>query len=279
MQEYDKSSKWRIQHHGDSILRLAGIHDIESWRALQAELVQPRRLPDGLLEVVLRGEPDSDLFLLELATYPERRLGDQLTEDVMLVYMDRGVLPEIVTVVLHPKGKLQARRTRRLRSRRGLTRCSFAWHVVELWKLPAEMLLQADDVGLLPWVPLAQFSGRPEPIFRQCREIVDRKASPDERVNLLAVMQVLAGLRYNDAELLQILGGKSVMIQSPVIEGLVAEVRQQFVLSALETRFGAVPEELIKRIKGMSDEEELNHLHREAIITPSLDEFAKSLRE
>jgi hypothetical protein len=50
MQEYDRSSKWLIQHHGDSILRLAGIRDIDSWRPLQAELVQPRQLPDGLIE-------------------------------------------------------------------------------------------------------------------------------------------------------------------------------------------------------------------------------------
>jgi hypothetical protein len=73
MQEYDKSSKWLIQHHGDSILRLVGIGGIASWRPLQAELVQPRRLPDGLIEALLRGEDQADLFILELATYPEKR--------------------------------------------------------------------------------------------------------------------------------------------------------------------------------------------------------------
>ena len=30
------------------------------------------------------------LFLLEVATYPERRVEDQLTCDLMLVYLDRG---------------------------------------------------------------------------------------------------------------------------------------------------------------------------------------------
>ena len=44
MHEYDKSSKWLIQHHGDSILRLAGMRDIVSWQPLPAELVQSRRL-------------------------------------------------------------------------------------------------------------------------------------------------------------------------------------------------------------------------------------------
>jgi hypothetical protein len=38
MHKYDKSSKWLIQHHGDSILRMAGFREIESWKPLQAEL-------------------------------------------------------------------------------------------------------------------------------------------------------------------------------------------------------------------------------------------------
>jgi len=51
MHEYDKSSKWLIEHHGDSILRLAGVRDIVASVPLQAELVQSRRLPDGLIEI------------------------------------------------------------------------------------------------------------------------------------------------------------------------------------------------------------------------------------
>ena len=54
----------------------------------------PRQLPDGLLEVRLQGEARDGLFLLEVATYPERRVGKQLTGDLMLVYLDRGELTE-----------------------------------------------------------------------------------------------------------------------------------------------------------------------------------------
>jgi hypothetical protein len=153
-QPYDKSSKWLIQHHGDSILRLARVEKIEAWRPAQAEVVQPRQLPDGLLEVRLQGEARDDLFLLEVATYPERRVGKQLTGDLMLVYLDRGELPEAVTLVLRPKGKYRIPRSRNLRSRHGLSSCRLKWRVVELWTIPAEDLLQAHDVGLIPWVPL-----------------------------------------------------------------------------------------------------------------------------
>jgi hypothetical protein len=42
-QPYDRSSKWLIQHHGDSILRLARVEKIEAWRPAQAEVsIVPR---------------------------------------------------------------------------------------------------------------------------------------------------------------------------------------------------------------------------------------------
>ena len=71
MAEFDRSSKWLIQHHGDALLRLAGVEGVVSWRPLQADLVQPGS-SDGVLEVHLAGEPEPRLFVVEIATYPER---------------------------------------------------------------------------------------------------------------------------------------------------------------------------------------------------------------
>jgi hypothetical protein len=97
------------------------------------------------------------------------------------------------------------------------------WKVVELWTIPAADMLAAGDVGLIPWVPLAQFDGPREPIFQECRTRIDRDAPPDEHENLLAVTQILAGLRYNDPRLFQLLGGREAMIESPVLQEFVAE--------------------------------------------------------
>ena len=125
-----------------------------------------------------------------------------------LVYLDRGVLPEVLTLVLHPKGRLRAASEADVSSRRGWTHWNVRWKVVELWTVPAADMLAAGDVGLIPWVPLAQFDGPPEPIFQECRARIDRDAPPDEHENLLAVTQILAGMRYNDPRLFQILGGR-----------------------------------------------------------------------
>ena len=187
-QGYDKSSKWLIQHHGDSMLRLAKIENIQAWRPAQAEVVQPRQLPDGLLEVRLEGEPQDDLFLLEVATYPERRVGQQLTRDLMLVYLDRGELPEAVTLVLRPKGEYRVPSRRSLRSRRGLSSCNVRWRVVELWTLPAEELLAAKDVGLIPWVPLTDFA---DPEFVEA--YVAKKTRANAQRNILMFLETRFG--------------------------------------------------------------------------------------
>ena len=272
-QPYDKSNKWLIQHHGDSMLRLAKVGNIESWRPAQAEVVQPRQLPDGLLEVRLQGEPQDDLFLLEVATYPERRVGQQLTRDLMLVYLDRGELPEAVTLVLRPKGKYRVPRRRSLRSRRGLSSCTLKWRVVELWTIPAEELLAAQDVGLIPWVPLTDSSAPPEAVIRRCRDAIEEHAPAAEKANLLAVTQVLTNLRYNDRGLLTLLGGTRAMIESPLIDELVAERVQKLMAeraqklvvertrrdleSVLEVRFGRIPTDLAKEIQLVNDDDRL----------------------
>jgi hypothetical protein len=166
---FDRSSKWLIQHHGDSILRLADIQGIESWRPAQSEVVQPRQMPDGLLEVRLRGEEDDDLFLLEVATYPERRVAEQLARDTMLVYLDRGVLPEVIVLVLRPKGRYRVPAQTRLTSRLGLTACTLRRRVVELWNVPADALLATGDVGLVPWALLAETADLPKKLAERCR--------------------------------------------------------------------------------------------------------------
>src|SRR5213594_3507776 len=157
--QYDRSSKWLIQHHGNALLWLGGVRNVVSWRPLQAEIVQPRQLPDGLLEVQLADRSDQALFVLELATYPEERLLEQVLRDMALVYLERSTLPEVLTLILRPKGKLRVTGSHHVQSLVGLSGWQIRWRVVELWGLPAEQLLAANDVGLIPWVPLAHFTG------------------------------------------------------------------------------------------------------------------------
>jgi hypothetical protein len=276
--DFDRSSKWLIQHHGDSLLRLAGVQGVRSWRALQSELVQTGQLPDGLIEAEIGEVADPALFIVEVATYPEQRVGDQLLRDTLLVVLDRRALPEVLTLVLHPKGKLRVAHSLTLTSPLASTELTVRWQVVELWNVPARELLESQDPGLMPWLPLTAYEESPETILRLCREVIDRRAAEDERPNLLAVTQVLARLRYNDSQLLAILGGRNVMIESPLIQEIVAEARAKSVLRVLSRRFGAVPQDVDAAVRGIQDDTRLEGLLDAAVDCADLEQFRTALR-
>jgi hypothetical protein len=172
-----------------------------------------------------------------------------------------------------------------MRSAWGWTRWDAAWKVIELWTLPAEDLLAAEDVGLIPWVPLTRFDGPPEPIFRECRARIDRDAPPEEHENLLAVTQVLAGLRYNDPRLFQLLGGREAMIESPVLQELKAEWTREAALEThrrdivdfLVTRFGTPAEVFETALNAIDDEKRLKEFVKLAAACTDLEAFRGQL--
>ena len=249
MFEYDKSSKWYIQRHGDSILRMAGVRDIASWTARQAELVLPRQLPDGVLSVLEHGRTEPDIYILEFATYPDARVPSQAVRDAVMWFLERDVLPEVLVLFLHEKGNVPAADSIELKSRKGFTTMRVSWRAIKLWELPAEDLLALGDAALLPWVPLAQLSGPPEPIVRQCKARIDHEVPSPDREDLLTVAQFLLKLRYNDEAVLKklrdLLGGREAMIQSPLYQEFVEEAKRK---GATEAMRRAILKVLVRRL-------------------------------
>jgi hypothetical protein len=275
--KYDKNTKWLIRKHGNSILYLGGVRQVKRWRALQTELVEPSKLPDGLLEVYFHGRSAPDYFLLEVATYPEKRVLEQALKDLTLAYQHLHILPELLTVVLYPRGQFRLTGDHVVTSRLQWSQLVCQWKVVELWELVAEDLLATGDVGLVPWVPLTRFQGPPAPLLEACRRRIDELALPEERDNLLAVSQVLVQLRYNDPKLLTILGGKQAMIESPLINEIIAERTQNDIVEVLRARFDEVPEGIIERLRKITADKKLTTLIKYAVQCPTLESFRKRL--
>ena len=118
-----------------------------------------------------------DTYLLEIATYPEARVASQVMDDIALAWLGRQELPEVVVLFLYPKGNVLPAETIKLKSRQGCTTWDASWRIVKLWEVPAGDLLATGDIGVVPWVPLAQFDGPPEPIIRECRARIDKVGS------------------------------------------------------------------------------------------------------
>src|SRR5262249_20301546 len=155
-------------------------------------------------------------------------------DDLMLVYQDRRLLPDLVVLVLRPKGQFRVANRLVVRGRHGLSCLTAEWRVVELWNVPAADLLAANDVRLIPWLPLTRFEGEPRKLLEQCRDRIDEQADYHERANLLAVTQVFSRLRFPSPQLLDILGGAKIMAESPLIQELMAENTQNNILQVLE---------------------------------------------
>ena len=108
-----------------------------------------------------------------------------------------------------------------------------------------------------------------------------RDGRPEEHENLLAVSQVLAGLRYNDPKLFQILGGREAMIESPVLQQLKAEwtyeAHRKDVIKFLVARFGDEAKGLRAKLDMIDDEARLEELVEAAGTSPDLEAFRKHL--
>jgi hypothetical protein len=248
MQERDSGGKWLIGFHADALVRLAGIRRIASWKAVQAEPVEPRRLPDGLIEVYRRGRSQPILVALEISTYAYTRLAKQAADDALLIYLVRGVVPEIITLILRPRGRKSVPREFVIRSEEGTTSIRVEWKVIELWKVPAAELLAAGDIGLIPLVPLSLLDRPLEAILDECRERIHRDAPADELENLLVVTHFFAGLAYNDPRLFERLGGDEAMFKtgSPLLRKIIGEEtakarresQRDDIITILAARFG-----------------------------------------
>jgi hypothetical protein len=173
---YDKVSKWLIQHFATALLRLGGEGNVVSCEPQLSEVVQPGQLPDGLLRVVLEGQPQPVRYLIELGTKAEPRLTEQMQRGMMLVYLNFGELPEALAFILNQRGKYQVPSGVEVASPRGTGRLALTWKVVELWTVPAEPLLATNDVGLVPWMPLLDFRSSPEAMLQECRRRIERGA-------------------------------------------------------------------------------------------------------
>ena len=118
-------------------------------------------------------------------------------------------------------------------------------------------------------------------LFQQCRARIDEEAPPEERENLLAVTQVLAGLRYNEVGLFQLLGGRNAMIESPVLQELKAEWtredKRRTIVDFLVARFGPEAEEIATQLETIADDARLKELIKLAAVCSDLQSFRKEL--
>lgn len=283
-QDKDRGGKFLLGFNPGALLKLANVSGFTKCVSVQSESVAPRQLPDGLLEVTFAGRSDPDPFLIEIETYPGQDAALQLAADITTVELVRGVVPDAILLVLHPKGQATTPREDLRDSRHKTVTRTTRWRVIELWMLNAADLFAMNEVGVIPWVPLTRFPGPPEELVRECRERIDAQAPARDHDALLVVTQIMTNLAFpNNKALLDLLIGDRSMIriESPLIAEWEAlfeqrgEVKgtQDAIITFLETRFGPVPDDLTAAVRAVKEKEGLTDLNRFAVNCPDLEAF------
>ncbi|MBA4065004.1 MAG: hypothetical protein C0501_15085 [Isosphaera sp.] len=235
------------------------------------------------------GEPDPALVLVEIETYPDAEVDRQVLDDLMLIAVDRKAVPEVVCLVLKPKGNLTVAGVSERASPRGPTRVGGSWPVVRLCEVDAEELFAAGDVGLIPWVPLTRTTQTPDELMVRCRDRIATVPDRGDRQGLAAVTWILARSVFPDRDYQDLFGGQLMGLEVAFREGLEgiardvgraegrAEAQRENVAAALEVRFGSVPADRIAALATVTDEVRLRALLRLAMTCPDLDSFVAGL--
>lgn len=136
-QDKDRVGKWLLAKHGDALLRLAGITGFTNWEYVPTEVVAPRRTLDGLFRVRYAGEREPRLVLVEIESYADSTADRQVLDDIMLVALEHRRIPEVVSLVLKPKGAVTVNGRDERVSPSGQVRLTGTWPVVRVgsWTL------------------------------------------------------------------------------------------------------------------------------------------------
>jgi hypothetical protein len=278
-QRYDMSSKWLLHNQGRGVLLVGGLKNVRRVEPMPGEIVQTRKYPDGLLQVFLGDEKKPKHVLVEIATYSEKRAMKQALDDLTLAYSVLGHLPDLLMLVLRPKGTFRITGEYEVRGKLEMSSLTVRWKPVEVWGLPAVEYLEKAGAGVTPWITLMSFDGPPELLLQQCAEKIEREALPQDRDTLLAVSQVFTELRFPDPDFKKFFGGPTPMIKSPMLQKMRAETIHRTIEEFLKGRFGAVPRDVARLLQNIIDERKLNKLSRIAGKCADIEEFREALLE
>jgi len=291
----DRSGKWLLDKHGDALLRLAGITGFTKWEHAPAEIVAPRRSLDGLFKLTYPGEREPRLVIVEIESYADSTADHQVMDGIMMVTLEHRRVPDVVSLILKPKGAVAVNGRDERASHTGRVRIVGTWPVVKLWEIDAETLFADGDDGLIPLAPLARTDLPPVDIVTRCVDRMNAVADDTERSSLLTVASVFLKLAGAPFDLIQLPGGKAMFLEKIVRqmeEAEQAEAREKWkgirmegqregqrssVIAFLEGRFGAVPEEVVAALNAVADDDSLRQLARTAATCPDLASFETEL--
>jgi predicted transposase YdaD len=284
--------------------------------SLDNELKSQHIYADALLRIMKEEMPG--LLHLELQTYYDPKMEMRLLEYSVLASRQYDHLP-VYSYVICLREEADVTNPPFIRKfLNGEEIHRFYYQVIRLWLIPAEALLQADGIGLLPLVTLTQGGKEPEAV----KMMIDQLAEAKEW-DLLAISRVIGGLVYKkeperewfkrrfnmfqdilrESWVYQEIGqefleqGFEKGLEKGLEQGLAKGLEQgiemgreeerrrriqdyrQLIINIIQLRFPAITEQATQQTRGIDDPELLQSLNLKLLAVQDLDEAKKILFE
>ena len=164
----DPMTNWIVAHYARPLLLLAGTDPGSVVRAGHPRMSQTSRTPDSLAEWNFdeRGVPRSRR-LLEIATYGETRIVQQVLDDLALSWLTFRKLLSTVVYVLQPHSEEGLATEATLTSDEGDTRLHAEWRVIKVFDMDVEEIFAFEEAGLAPFAFFARSHLSPEELGRR----------------------------------------------------------------------------------------------------------------
>lgn len=205
---YDQAFKYLAEQEADALLQLVGAIGRD-------EQVTIEPLPRELSVSALAGDQaylvttarGRFIIHIEAQTVYDSAMPQRMPEYAVLWWL-KYRLPVFSYVLLLTPRKLPADAPTTGIIQFGDTRIVTSYHLVQLWEIPATEMLALERAALLPFVPLMAGS---EQVLEASAARLRQVADEQQRRELALHFVMLGGLRYNRAELLEMVWRRSMI--------------------------------------------------------------------
>src|SRR5581483_9643404 len=226
---YDQAFKFLAEQDPEALLRLLGA--IEPGEQVTIELLPreisiPALLPDQ--PYLVRSARGERVVHVEAWIRWSTDIANRMAEYGPLHWFKYRLPVDSYVIVLLPE-KLPRRPPRSGVIEAGGVRLETRFHLIRLWRLPAQETLRSNHPALLPFVPLMK-GGRTEleVAAAKLREIVEERA----RLEVAQHLAMLGTLRYNLLDILELVGRRGMipleqLRESSFYQFILAEGREE----------------------------------------------------
>ncbi|MDD4239499.1 MAG: Rpn family recombination-promoting nuclease/putative transposase [Desulfotomaculaceae bacterium] len=295
MAEYDhfiKAITQRYTQHIATLIRGMEVR-VEHMLELDKEAVSVQRMSDALFKVHEDGY--EYLMLVEFQTRPDREMPLRIMEYTALHHRRYG--KPIYPVVVNLTGR--GMKERYSFDCLDLTIMDFNYRQVNLREVSGTEYLHRGLIGLIPFVPLMKHNEQPEKVLEKCAQRLETEVpDEEERSTIYLALGVMASLKFPKHLILKVLE-VSKMENSPLFDGIreeweargeqrgeqrgelrgILKGRLELLINLIETKFGAVPDDLRAQLIALKETDAIREVVRKAVSSGTIEEFIATLKK